>query len=188
VRPGPARGSSAHGCAGVGGGRGAPPTHAPCGLTPPHADSRPLRGRPWSLRAIAARSTPRPPGGYAEGLESDLRSLYAVINARLDRATAAVLHVGRRRAQHSAGGGRARGRAGCLAAGPSRGAARGPCDARAPAPAPCAPQHADEYANERNEITLGHVAGAFAWGVWVNTAKNPRLKVRRWRPGRGRGP
>ncbi|EFJ46480.1 hypothetical protein VOLCADRAFT_92992 [Volvox carteri f. nagariensis] len=65
-----------------------------------------------------------------KALESDIRELYAIINARIDRFTAAVLH------------------------------------------------HCDEYANERNEIQLGHVAGTFKWGVWVNTAKNPRLKVR----------
>ncbi|KAG2486777.1 hypothetical protein HYH03_014576 [Edaphochlamys debaryana] len=37
--------------------------------------------------------------------------------------------------------------------------------------------HCDEYANDKNEIQLGTTAGSFKWGVWVNTAKNPRLKV-----------
>lgn len=41
----------------------------------------------------------------------------------------------------------------------------------------CPAQHGDEYANDKNEIQLGLVAGTFKWGVWVNTSKNPRLKV-----------
>ena len=39
-----------------------------------------------------------------------------------------------------------------------------------------APQHGDEFANERNEIQLGRVHGSFKWAIWVNTSKNPRLK------------
>ncbi|KXZ46913.1 hypothetical protein GPECTOR_39g407 [Gonium pectorale] len=69
------------------------------------------------------------PNEWVADFESDLRSLYSVINSRIDRLTAVVLH------------------------------------------------HGDEYANEKNEIQLGHVAGTFKWGIWVNTAKNPRLKV-----------
>ncbi|GLC60963.1 hypothetical protein PLESTB_001700500 [Pleodorina starrii] len=77
----------------------------------------------------AARKVRATPPDWAKELESDLRALYGIINARIDRFTAAVLH------------------------------------------------HCDEYANDRNEIQMGHVAGTFKWGIWVNTAKNPRLKV-----------
>ncbi|GIL57326.1 hypothetical protein Vafri_12587 [Volvox africanus] len=77
----------------------------------------------------ATRKVRATPVDWTRELESDLRALFNIINARIDRFTAAVLH------------------------------------------------HCDEYANERNEIQLGHVAGTFKWGVWVNTAKNPRLKV-----------
>jgi hypothetical protein len=38
-------------------------------------------------------------------------------------------------------------------------------------------QHSDEYANERNEIQRSAKLGVFMWGVWINTSKNPRLKV-----------
>mmetsp|Transcript_5166 Transcript_5166/g.12730 ORF Transcript_5166/g.12730 Transcript_5166/m.12730 type:complete len:729 (-) Transcript_5166:223-2409(-) len=38
--------------------------------------------------------------------------------------------------------------------------------------------HADEHANDKGEICLGRTAGNdFGWALWVNTAKNPRLKA-----------
>ncbi|MEW5320511.1 MAG: hypothetical protein WDW38_011579 [Sanguina aurantia] len=37
-------------------------------------------------------------------------------------------------------------------------------------------QHADEHANEKNEVQLGCQLQGLQWGLWVNTSKNLRLK------------
>lgn len=37
-------------------------------------------------------------------------------------------------------------------------------------------QHADEHANEKNEVQLGCQLHGLQWGLWVNTSKNLRLK------------
>lgn len=37
--------------------------------------------------------------------------------------------------------------------------------------------YADEQANEKGEIQMGHKQGDFQWAVWVNTSKNPRMKT-----------
>lgn len=37
--------------------------------------------------------------------------------------------------------------------------------------------HADQHANERNEIQLAAKESSLQWGLWVNTSKNPRLKI-----------
>eukprot|EP00198_Chlamydomonas_reinhardtii_P003323 XP_001692659.1 flagellar associated protein [Chlamydomonas reinhardtii] len=64
---------------------------------------------------------------WAEALESDLRTLYGIVNARIDRLTAAVLH------------------------------------------------HCDEYANDKNEIQLGHAVEMPQLGVTLEIPKQIAL-------------
>lgn len=38
-------------------------------------------------------------------------------------------------------------------------------------------QHADEYANARNEVLIAHDTGDIKFCMWINLSKNPRVKT-----------
>nr|ACN22074.1 inner dynein arm I1 intermediate chain IC97 [Chlamydomonas reinhardtii]ACN22075.1 inner dynein arm I1 intermediate chain IC97 [Chlamydomonas reinhardtii] len=108
---------------------------------------------------------------WAEALESDLRTLYGIVNARIDRLTAAVLHH-------------------CDEYANDKNEIQLGHVAPMPAWWPTAPgsgsgsagsqQQQQGGGGEQQQLAEGAgegPGGAFKWGVWVNTAKNPRLKA-----------
>ncbi|KAG2448008.1 hypothetical protein HYH02_007036 [Chlamydomonas schloesseri] len=125
-------------------------------------------------QAVAGSAARDAAGGAAaaewtEALESDLRTLYGIVNARIDRLTAAVLHHCDEYANdkneiqlgHVAP---------MPAWGPAAAAGSEPGAESGQGPA------AGQEPQDGLEAADG-AGGAFKWGVWVNTAKNPRLKA-----------
>ncbi|KAG2431165.1 hypothetical protein HXX76_009694 [Chlamydomonas incerta] len=105
---------------------------------------------------------------WAEALESDLRTLYGIINSRIDRLTAAVLHHCDEYAND-----KNEIQLGHVAPMP----AWGPAAAGAGPAGSQQQQQQGGGAQEQQPAAEAGAGGSFKWGVWVNTAKNPRLKA-----------